>query len=163
MLRKAILFFLFWLSICEISISSDIHVPNLEFYTAQGEKLSFKNLQGKVILINFFASYCPSCQVELSEFSELYRKFRLKGLEIISFIVDRGGEYLLPQIIESRGIEYYMAVADETILSAFGWPDILPTTFVVDRHGLIVDKIIGYTPKKRLENELISLLGKTHE
>ncbi len=157
---RRFLFFVGCLVFCAVSIAGDMHVPNLEFYTAQGEKLSFQKLRGKVVLINFFASYCPTCQVELLEFSELYRKFRPKGLEIVSFIVDRGGEYVLPQIMQSQGIKYYMAVADDTILSAFGWPDILPTTYVVDRHGIIVDKIIGYTPKKHLENELFSLLSK---
>jgi len=134
-------------------------LPDLDCYTAQGKKLSFKDLRGKVLIVNFFATYCPPCQVELIEFTELYKELHVRGLEIVSFMVDRGGEVLLPHIIASRGINYYVAIANDSILAAFGWPDILPTTFLVDRQGHIVRKIVGFAGKKTLEKDLEELLG----
>ncbi len=122
------------------------------------KELKFEDFKGKVLLINFFATYCPPCQVELLEFSDLYRKFKPEGLEIISFMVDRGGERVLPHIIHSKNIKYYVAIADETVLSAFKWPDILPTTFLVDQNGRIVKKFVGYAGKKVLEEEILNLL-----
>ncbi len=159
MTKKALLVVISLFFLLGISWAKDQKVPyDIKFYTARGEELSFKDLKGKVLLVNFFATYCPPCQVELVEFTELYRKLHSKGLEIVSFMVDRGGEFLLPRIIRSRGIEYYVAVADDTILSAFGWPDLLPTTFVVDREGRIVRKIVGFAGKKTLEQEVMALL-----
>ncbi len=130
----------------------------LNLFNPSGEKLSFKDFKGKVLLVNFFATYCPPCQVELLEFSELYKEFKPKGVEIISFMVDPGGERLLPHLIHSKGITYYVAIADESVLSAFGWPDLLPTTFLVDREGRIVRKFVGYVGKKFLEEQLTALL-----
>ncbi len=133
---------------------------NLTIHIFNGNKdLKFEDFKGKVLLINFFATYCPPCQVELLEFSDLYRKFNSQGLEIISFMVDQGGERVLPHLIHSKGIKYYVAIADESILAAFQWPDILPTTFLVDHNGQIVKKFVGYAGKKDLEKAIIELLN----
>ncbi len=136
------------------------HLPwDLKLRIFNGEKdLKFEDFKGKVLLINFFATYCPPCRVELLEFTELYRKFNKEGLEIISFMVDQGGERVLPHLIHSKGIKYYVAIADETVLSAFEWPDVLPTTFLVDQNGQIVKKFVGYAGKKVLEKEIANLL-----
>ncbi len=141
--------------------AKNTHVPDLSFYTAQGKKLSFKEFKGKVLIVNFFATYCAPCQVELIELEEIYKRFHPQGLEIISFMVDREGALLLPHIISSRGITYYVAVADDSIFAAFGWPDILPTTFLVDHNGNIVRKIVGFAGRKTLESELRPLLNET--
>ncbi len=124
----------------------------------RSQDLKFEDFKGKVLIINFFATYCPPCQVELLEFSDLYRKFNSQGLEIISFMVDQGGERILPHLIHSKGIKYYVAIADEAILSAFEWPDLLPTTFLVDKDGRIVKKFVGFAGKKALEEAIINLL-----
>ncbi len=124
----------------------------------RSKDLKFEDFKGKVLLINFFATYCPPCQVELLEFSELYRKFNPQGLEIISFMVDQGGERVLPHLIHSKKIKYYVAIADEEVLSVFKWPDVLPTTFLVDQNGQVVKKFVGYTGKKTLEEEILNLL-----
>ncbi|AEH45309.1 Redoxin domain protein [Thermodesulfatator indicus DSM 15286] len=120
---------------------------------------TLKNFKGKVLLVNFFATYCAPCQVELLEFGDLYRKYNAKGFEIITFMVDRGGEVILPHIINSKRIHYCVAIADENILNVFNWPDILPTTFLIDKNGNIVKKFVGYAGKKELEKEIENLLN----
>ncbi|NPA49246.1 MAG: TlpA family protein disulfide reductase [Thermodesulfobacteria bacterium] len=138
------------------------HLPwDLKIRVFNGDKeLKFEDFKGKVLLVNFFATYCPPCQVELLEFTDLYRKFNGQGLEIISFMVDQGGERVLPHLIHSKGIKYYVAIADEAVLSAFEWPDVLPTTFLVDQNGQIVKKFVGYAGKRDLEKAIIELLNR---
>ena len=130
----------------------------LNFFSPTSKNLTFKDFKGKVLLVNFFATYCPPCQVELYEFSNLYQELKSQGVEIISFMVDAGGERLLPHLIYSKKIKYYVAVADENVLSAFGWPDILPTTFLVDREGLIVRKFVGFIGSETLKDEIKKIL-----
>ncbi len=145
------------------SLAASVSVPwdlKLNLFNPSGEKLAFKDFKGKILIVNFFATYCPPCQVELLEFADLYREFKPKGVEIISFMVDPGGERLLPHLIHSKGITYYVAIADESVLSAFGWPDLLPTTFLVDRQGRIVRKFVGYVGKKFLEEQISTLIEK---
>jgi cytochrome c biogenesis protein CcmG/thiol:disulfide interchange protein DsbE len=158
MLKRPLYIVLLLVFLTGFSWARDNLVPNVKFDTTEGKRLSFKDLRGKVLLINFFATYCAPCQVELAEFSEIYKKLHHRGLEIVSFLVNEDGELLLPRIIQSRKIEYHVAVADESILAAFGWPDMLPTTFVVDRRGHIVRKIIGFAGKRALEEEIKKLL-----
>ncbi|OAG27592.1 TlpA family protein disulfide reductase [Thermodesulfatator autotrophicus] len=124
----------------------------------KGNKL--ENFKGKVLLVNFFATYCAPCQVELLEFSDIYRKFKSKDFEIITFMVDQGGESILPHLINSKGINYCVAIADEHILNIFNWPDVLPTTFLIDKNGNIVKKFVGYAGKRELEREIENLLNK---
>ena len=133
----------------------------INLFTPYSEDVTFKSFKGKVLLINFFATYCPPCQVELYEFSRIYPELKSKGVEIISFMVDAGGERLLPHLIHSKKIRYYVAVADESVLSAFSWPDILPTTFLVDRQGHIVRKFVGFTGTETLKEEITKLLAES--
>ena len=144
------------------ALAAKEHLPwdlKIRVFNAQKE-LTFKDFKGKVLLVNFFATYCPPCQVELLEFGKLYRKFKPQGLEIISFMVDEGGERVLPHLIHSKKIDYYVAIADETVLSFFNWPDVLPTTFLIDQNGRIVKKFMGYTSTKTLEEEISNLLAQ---
>ncbi|NPB08748.1 MAG: TlpA family protein disulfide reductase [Thermodesulfobacteria bacterium] len=155
----AVLIVVLWLSLGSLASANTIPWDlELNLFNPSGKKLTFKDFKGKILIVNFFATYCPPCQVELLEFSELYKEFKPKGVEIISFMVDEGGERLLPHLISSKGITYYVAIADEKVLSAFGWPDLLPTTFLVDREGRIVRKFVGYVGKKFLEEQISSLL-----
>ncbi|WP_022853490.1 TlpA family protein disulfide reductase [Thermodesulfatator atlanticus] len=129
-------------------------------FSCSKQVAKLENFKGKVLLVNFFATYCPPCQVELLEFSDLYRKFNPQGLEILTFMVDQGGERVLPHLIYSKNIKYCVAIANDEILSAFDWPDILPTTFIIDQKGNIVKKYVGYAGKKELEKEILNLLKK---
>jgi len=141
--------------------ASSAQIPwklKLNIFNYNERNLTFEDFKGKVLIINFFATYCPPCQVELYEFANMYPELKAKGVEIISFMVDEGGERLLPHLIHSKNIKYYVAVADESVLSAFDWPDILPTTFLVDREGRIVRKFVGFTGTETLKKEIDKLL-----
>ncbi len=159
-------FGIFFIALSLLGLTSALaakeHLPwNLKIRVFNANRdFTFKDFKGKVLLVNFFATYCPPCQVELLEFTDLYRKFKPKGLEIISFMVDEGGERVLPHIIHSKKIDYYVAIADEAVLSFFNWPDVLPTTFLIDQDGRIVKKFMGYTSKRTLEEEILNLLDK---
>ncbi len=168
-MKKLKLFFVllfFSISLVSHVWATSAHIPwdmKLNIFNYSDRNLTFKDFKGKILLVNFFATYCPPCQVELYEFANLYPQLKPKGVEIISFMVDEGGERLLPHLIHSKNIKYYVAVADEKVLSAFGWPDILPTTFLVDRDGKIVRKFVGFAGTELITKELDKLLQKQTE
>jgi len=135
-------------------------LPKLSFSTWDGKTYSFSDFKGKVVVVNFFASYCPPCMVELKELAKLYKKYKDDGLVVVGFMVDQEGRPLLPQIVEAKGITYPVGMGTEEILKAFGDPPITPTSFLVDREGRVVKRIFGYAGRKYLEKKIQEYLEK---
>ncbi|HIE33271.1 MAG TPA: TlpA family protein disulfide reductase [Thermodesulfobacteriaceae bacterium] len=142
------------LSMLSMAFSSPAKAPEVSFSTLDGKTYYFSDFKGKVVLVNFFASYCPPCMVELNELAKLYKKYQDDGLVVVSLMVDEEGRALLPQIVEAKGITYPVGVATEEVLKAFGDPPITPTTFIINKEGVVVKRLLGYTGRKYLERKI---------
>ncbi|WP_038055449.1 TlpA family protein disulfide reductase [Thermodesulfobacterium hydrogeniphilum] len=129
---------------------------NFDFYTYKGQKYNIADFRGKYVLLNLFASYCPTCMIELGTLNKINNKCSTKNLEIISLMIDKEGIPLLPKIVSSRGIKYTVGLAPSEIFRIF--PDFseLPTTYFLNKKGEVIEKITGY---KSL-NDWIKLLTK---
>ncbi len=156
-----------WVSLLMIGVllwgsllAASSKAPNVPFSTLDGKTYTFSDFRGKVVVVNFFASYCPPCMVELKELAKLYRKYERAGLVVVSLMVDEEGQPLLPHIVEAKGITYPVGMASEEMLKAFGNPPITPTTFIINREGEVVKRIVGYAGKKYLEKSIRSYLGE---
>lgn len=117
---------------------------NFSFYTHDGKKYSLSDFNGKYVLLNLFASYCPPCMVELKVFQKLNDTCGKKGLQVISLMIDREGAPLLPKIVSSRNLTYPVGLADSFILKIFSDFSITPTTYLLDPKGNRVEKFVGY-------------------
>ncbi len=133
-------------------------VENLSFSAIDGRTYKFSDFKGSVVVVNFFASYCPPCMVELRELANLYRKYREEGLVVIGLMVDEEGRSLLPYIVEAKKIPYPVGMATPELLKAFGYPSITPTTFIINRKGEVVKRIVGFSGKKALEEKIVKYL-----
>jgi peroxiredoxin len=114
-----------------------------------GKELSMKDYSGKVLVINFWATWCPPCREEIPHFSQLYVNYRSKGVEFLGVSMDDGE---LPEVREmvkdfgrNQRVEYTLAVGNPDVANAFGGVASLPTTFIIDRSGKIVKKYTGYS------------------
>jgi len=117
---------------------------NFNFTTYDGKKYSLSNFNGKFILLNLFASYCPPCMVELKVFQRLNETCGKKGLQVISLMIDREGAPLLPKIVSSRKLTYPVGLANQEVMGIFKDFSITPTTYLLDPKGNRVEKFIGY-------------------
>jgi len=133
--------------------------PDITFSDLDGHRYHLSDFRGKVVVLNFFKSDCPPCMVELRELAKLYRKYKKDGLVIVSLMVDEEGLPLLPRIVEAKGITYPVGLASEEAIRAFGGVYITPTTFIIDREGEVVKRLIGYAGRDYLEKKIREYLG----
>ena len=124
-----------------------------------GKPLQLSTLRGKVVLLDFWATWCPPCRAELPHFKELYAAYKAKGLEMIGLSVGEKPEVVKP-FVQSNGISYPIAIANAKIEQAYGGIRGIPTTFLIDKQGRIVRSYMGYQEKQIFEREIKTLLAE---
>lgn len=111
--------------------------PDFKLTTLDGKEVTAASLKGKVVVVDFWATWCGPCVAEIPGYVALQKKYAEAGLVIVGVSVDRGGSAKVKQFVEKNGMNYLVAMGDETIAEAFGGFDAIPTTFLIDRDGNI--------------------------
>ncbi len=136
--------------------SPDINeIPLVEIETITGQKLNISNLKGKIILINFWATWCPPCREEMPYFEEIYRKYKDKGFTIIAVSVD-ANENFVKDFVKEYDISFPVSVDKDGLSDMYGVSS-LPMSFLYDKSGKLVKKKIG--AYFSLEDDLKKLLS----
>jgi thiol-disulfide isomerase/thioredoxin len=118
-----------------------------------------KQFAGKVLLVTFFATWCPPCIQEIPTLIELQNKYESKGFSVIGMSVDEGGVAPVKRLIDRTGINYPMLMADNEVTRGFGGVTGIPVTYMVNRQGELVKKYLGYIEHDVLKEEIEKLLG----
>ena len=131
----------------------DFVLPDLD-----GKSLSLSGFEGKVIILDFWATSCPPCRKEIPDFIKLYDKYRDKGLVIIGVSLDRDSVEKVKKFCRNKGVNYPVAMGNYEITKSYGGIRYLPTTFIIDKNKNIVKKFVGYTSIDVFEREIKALL-----
>lgn len=136
--------------------------PALEVPELDGQAFDLSALRGKVVIVNFWATWCPPCREEMPALDAFYRRYHGQGLEMIGLSTDRPHDRSdVTKVMQSYS--YPAAVLDDAKVNDFGSPDVLPVTFVVDRSGVIRAKLTpDQTPvtEKSLSDAVLPLLAE---
>lgn len=134
--------------------------PDFTLKNVDGTDVTLSSLKGKVVIIDFWAIFCPPCREEIPGFIELYNTYKDKGLEILGVFVDRDTSKV-KTFVESNKINYPIIFHSKEVLEAYGGIQAIPTTFILDKDLNIVEKHVGFTEKKVFEEKIKALLGTT--
>ncbi len=111
--------------------------PDFSIADLQGNTLTLSGYEGKVLFINFWATWCPPCRKEIPDFIEATRELKGEGLEILGISVDQMPAEALLEWVRKTGINYPIALATPEIVRAYEPGEYIPATIVVDRKGVI--------------------------
>jgi thiol-disulfide isomerase/thioredoxin len=132
--------------------------PNFSLSTNDGKTIELSKLKGKTVVINFWATWCGPCRAEIPGFLEVYEKYKSKGLEIVGISLDQGGWNDVSPFVKKFKISYPVVIGNDKISKQYGNIEAIPTTFIVDKNGTIVDEHVGYLKKEDFENKIKGLL-----
>lgn len=132
--------------------------PSFKLKTQEGKMLELAKLKGKVVAVNFWATWCGPCRKEIPGFMEVYQQYKDKGLEIVGVSLDREGWQVVKPYIERSKINYPIVIGDGDLAKAYGGIDAIPATFIIDKKGNIVKKHVGYMNKSEFESIVKDLL-----
>ena len=118
--------------------------PPVTFVSLQGEKITTADLRGKVVLVNFWATDCPTCIKEMPDIIKTYNKYRAQGFETIAVAMKHDPPNYVLNYTEKNALPFKVALDPQGELArAFGEVKLTPTTFIIDRRGNIVNRILG--------------------
>lgn len=133
--------------------------PKLTFIDTNGEAYPPEALQHKVLVVNFWATWCHPCQQEIPSFSRVYSKFKGQDVVMLGVMTDNPDPQTLLNFTSDHELLYPIVRADNGILSHFEYPDAIPTTFIYDRNGNLRTSHRGPMSEDDLTQLLFQLLA----
>lgn len=132
--------------------------PSWKLRDVAGREVSSDEFKGKVVVVDFWATWCGPCKEEIPGYVELQKKYADKGFVILGVSLDQQGPPVVKRYAESAKINYPLIMGDDAVVAAFGGIDAIPTTFLIDREGRIRHKKIGSMETAEYEKILTTLL-----
>jgi thiol-disulfide isomerase/thioredoxin len=132
--------------------------PPLQALDITGKPVNKDRWGGKVVIVNFWATWCPPCREEIPELLELQKEFKDR-LEIVGFSEDDDPPASVLRFAKQKGMTYPIVMATDEMITAYGGVPALPTSFLIDTQGRVVQKHSGLYPIEAYELEIRSLLG----
>ncbi len=132
--------------------------PEFTLYTLDGEEIKLSDYFGKVVILDFWATWCPPCRKSIPDLISIQNEYK-DDLIIIGISLDQpSSQSELQPFIESYGINYPVVLGTNQVLAAYGNVQAIPTSFIIDQEGNIINKHVGIVPKSTLVEEINALL-----
>lgn len=146
-------------ALAEVDASNALRpAPNWELKNLEGKTVKLSEFHGKVVILDFWATWCAPCRKEIPGLVALQKEYGHKGLTVIGVSLDEQRTELVKEFVKQFAMTYPVVMADEKTIVAYGGIEGVPTTFVIDRQGHIVSEHLGYEAKETFEKEIQSLL-----
>ena len=117
--------------------------PDFQLQTLDGKNMKLSDFRGKAILLNFWATWCGPCKIEMPWFVELQKQYGPEGLQIVGVAMDDSSTEDITKFVKEMGVNYPILLGKESVGQSYGGVGVLPTTFFIDRDGKLVAREFG--------------------
>jgi len=117
--------------------------PDFVLDSLDGKSLKLSSLRGKAVLLNFWATYCGPCKVEMPWFVELQKEYGPQGFQIVGVAMDDASTEDIAKFAKDMGVNYPILLGKEAVGLSYGGVNVLPTTFFLDRNGKVIAREFG--------------------
>lgn len=133
--------------------------PDFTLTDANGNSVKLSDYRGKVVLLNFWATWCGPCAIEIPWFIEFEQAYKSRGFEVLGVSMDDEGWKAVKPFVTEHKINYRVALGNDSVAQLYGGIDSLPTTFIIDRAGKIAyPPHVGLVGRNEYVNQIESLL-----
>ena len=135
--------------------------PDFTLQTLDGQEVTLSKLKGKVILLDFWATWCAPCRESIPHLIQLYKTYQKDGLEVIGMNVDRGDMDIVRHFVKSMDIHYPIVITPDHVERNYGVTG-LPTAILIDKEGRIREKIPGFSSgiAKQMTAKVVDLISE---
>lgn len=124
--------------------------PDFSLKSTEGKTVTLSGFKGEVVVLNFWATWCPPCRAEIPDFVEFYNAYKEKGVVVLGIVLNSPDKDV-QNMIQQNKISYPVLISDGKVEEKYGGIRFIPTTIIVDRAGRIVKRQVGGMKKPDLE------------
>jgi cytochrome c biogenesis protein CcdA/peroxiredoxin len=133
--------------------------PDFSLESLDGKTVRLSDLRGKAVLLNFWATWCGPCKIEMPWFVDLQNQYGSQGLQIIGVAMDDGSKEDIAKFAKDMGVNYPILIGKDSVGDEYGGVNALPQSFLIARDGKVVDKIVGLRGKSEIEDAIKKALN----
>ena len=134
--------------------------PDFELKDIEGKVHHLSDYKGKVVVLNFWATWCPPCKKEIPDFIEMQKQYDSQGLQFLGIAMDDEGLDKVKPWVASHNVNYPVMLKEDKVVASYGEMSSIPVTYIIDRKGIIRQSITGMRTRAIFEKELMPLLGE---
>ena len=140
-----------------------VAAPDFTLPSLDGRKVKLSDFRGKAVLLNFWATWCPPCKVEMPWFADLQKQYAQDGLVVLGVAMDDSKPDTIAKFASEMGVNYPVLLGTDKVSDDYGDVQYLPTTFYIARDGTIVDKMTGLLGRKEIEDAVRKTLNTNYK
>jgi thiol-disulfide isomerase/thioredoxin len=135
-------------------LSKSTPAPDFTLQSLDGKNMRLSDFRGKAVLLNFWATWCGPCKIEMPWFVDLQKEYGPQGLQIVGVAMDDSSKEDIAKFAKEMGVNYPVLIGKEAVGDEYGGVPALPESFFIGRDGKIIDKIIGLKGKGEIEDSI---------
>jgi len=140
--------------VTQFSVAPDFSLESLD-----GKTMRLSDFRGKAVLLNFWATWCGPCKIEMPWFVDLQQKYASQGLQIVGVAMDDASKEDIAKFAKDMGVNYPVLLGKEAVGDSYGGIPALPESFYIGRDGKVVDKVLGLKGKAEIEDDIKKALS----
>jgi thiol-disulfide isomerase/thioredoxin len=134
--------------------------PDFTLESLDGKNVTLSAYHGRAVLLNFWATWCGPCKIEMPWFVQLQKEYGPQGLEIVGVAMDDASKDEIQKFAKDMGVNYTILLGKEAVGQQYGGVDVLPTTFFIDRKGKIISREFGLQSRSQFVDNIKEALGE---